>query len=387
MIYGPLTFYDDELFISGLARMAKRLGITSKYQFMNYVFNLKPQNPSFLFSTNIKHLKTNLYNGDQINFVDIVKSHTLFPLFSKFTSEHFRRSAYLNLFNNHCSGITASKLGTHNSIQRNQKYYRYCPICLVSMFAKHKEYYWKRSHQVTGVEICTKHMCKLVNSKSLILRNFIANLIAASDQNCPHVPPEMMINGELITKTSFAYKVAKLIDGLLDFDEIKPPTYTQWTHFYRDLAYENGFISNRHLQLNTKKIKAKLDDFFINHWLAEKSFNQNMYIYNQIIRIFFKHIVPLNYLIHVFLWAGFIDSPNAREIIKKVKQYPVDEIASNDFKNISNPSVRTRKSLRRKWVRLVKKYHTTNQIFKNCQDAKELYLWLLMHDFNWMKKF
>ena len=62
------------------------------------------------------------------------------------------------------------------------RYLRYCPLCVEKDRQLYGESYWHRSHQLTGVSVCSKHGIKLWNSSVIISGKASPNLVTAEQE-------------------------------------------------------------------------------------------------------------------------------------------------------------------------------------------------------------
>lgn len=93
----------------------------------------------------------------------IIDAHTLFPYYSRFASES-TINLCLNSLINDSSNNVLTKFGTATSNLRSMLYFRFCPECRLEDIEIHGVTYWRRLHQITGVDICPVHKCELIDS-------------------------------------------------------------------------------------------------------------------------------------------------------------------------------------------------------------------------------
>lgn len=87
-----------------------------------------------------------------------VEKHTLFPQYARFLPIDRRRTAleYILTRDNRYNDALFKR--------RRQSKMRYCPLCAAADRQNHGETYWHRKAQLTGVDICLEHRCRLVDS-------------------------------------------------------------------------------------------------------------------------------------------------------------------------------------------------------------------------------
>jgi len=97
---------------------------------------------------------------DVFQIRDCVVNNTLFPYFTRFYTLQEKK--------NMLSQIEQGKSIVTTSIRRFSDFQswtpRYCPLCYQTDRDRYGEAYWHVEHQISLVQICTKHRCRLVKS-------------------------------------------------------------------------------------------------------------------------------------------------------------------------------------------------------------------------------
>lgn len=87
-----------------------------------------------------------------------IEKHTMFPQYSRFLPVDRRRTAL--------EFIVARDIRYNDAIykRKGKPHMRYCPLCAAADREKYGETYWHRKAQISGVDICLEHRCRLEDS-------------------------------------------------------------------------------------------------------------------------------------------------------------------------------------------------------------------------------
>jgi hypothetical protein len=163
MIHGFPTPYPDELFYSVLARREKQMGYPSYKGILREVFGCTGTVVTFEFPSHLGHLITGLPASHPFANLVQLEQLTLLPWYKPFLPPERCdqiRAAMLESGGRDCwnrAGITASRV-------KPPEFLRYCPDCLREDMAGGMTPYWRRLHQMAGIDICPKHRAILENS-------------------------------------------------------------------------------------------------------------------------------------------------------------------------------------------------------------------------------
>lgn len=95
---------------------------------------------------------------------EIVMKHTMFPYYGRFILKERRNKAFQALM---------EMQGNYNNLLPKAKicqdrFLRYCPLCVKADRDKFGETYWHRSNQIVGINVCPIHRCYLKDSNVVI---------------------------------------------------------------------------------------------------------------------------------------------------------------------------------------------------------------------------
>lgn len=154
--------YPDELVYSWFCRYYIHSGcISHKIALKNLMFG-ESDAPSKEF---IGHLNDQAFNT--INRItpieDLIMNHTMYPEYVRFLPYDKKINSLKQITNNKpCDPHQIMTILPRDN--ENEIYLKYCPKCVSEDRSQYGETYWHRSHQVRGIDICTKHLCKLEQS-------------------------------------------------------------------------------------------------------------------------------------------------------------------------------------------------------------------------------
>ena len=173
--------YEDETLYSVLARLARYMGQPNTSAFSRALSGGRhwvalTQFPCQLGSI-AKHFRLNDAAVDTL-----IDNHTLLPFYTAYTSQALRDRARQAMRGSTDGlqlmlGIAASPIPTPTHL-------RFCPNCLEDMYDMAGEAWWRRIHQLPGVEVCAIHAAPLCNSIVEISRSGRHALVPADRNAC-----------------------------------------------------------------------------------------------------------------------------------------------------------------------------------------------------------
>lgn len=155
------NIYPDELIYSVLSRFYVHCGYpTYTYAVQDLLGNAKCKVEKE-FVKNIKPEIVDLLTKN-ISLSELLEKHTMFPLYGRFIDSGRRERAYQALLN--LEGDFSKLFSVPNLKKGEQRFFRYCPLCVLEDRMLHGETYWHRIHQIRGMDVCPCHKCYLKNS-------------------------------------------------------------------------------------------------------------------------------------------------------------------------------------------------------------------------------
>lgn len=173
--------YPDELLASACARYADRLEYPTQHTAVRELFGAGCSRVAYDVPGHLNHLVGQLPSQGSYSPQEILYKHTLFPFYVSLHS--VTRVAQLERqIGEAPSNVIYKAVGMIRYRQRCPPFLRFCPECASEDETRYGEPYWRRNHQLPGVEVCTKHgRCILstriaLNGSSLIRAKHVIRL-------------------------------------------------------------------------------------------------------------------------------------------------------------------------------------------------------------------
>lgn len=157
------TPFPDELLYSVCARYSARVRYSNARSVLEELFGTINATAVIDLPNNLDRISAGLPHGSSLTPEYLINQHTLLPYFSAFLPRarvvqlkgdmRSRRgqAGYMR------SGLMASRIPTPGRL-------RFCPICKREDEGRFGETYWRRVHQISGVEVCPIHRVFLEGS-------------------------------------------------------------------------------------------------------------------------------------------------------------------------------------------------------------------------------
>lgn len=186
-----------------------------------------PINLSFLE----KELKYTEYNAEYF-----IYKHTLFPLYSPFL---MKRNQYLLI---KCLKGINKTYGLSNILNKKMPL-KYCPICVKENIKRYGEAYYKRFHQIEGINICNIHKCLLYKYPYERLKN----------KSSIYLEKEKLFVYPIYYDKFVDYKLFKIIDDIEYILNLEPLKYS-----YEEIIREITTVLKRRKYLTSNGLKKKV---------------------------------------------------------------------------------------------------------------------------------
>ena len=259
--------YPDELLYSQLARYYIRTGYTAYIYAAEDLFEMRTIRPDIEFisplNDGVKEILTR--NKD---FNDIIRNHTMFPYYARFLNKERRNTAYESLLE--MKGNLYNLIAVPKNEKGQKRYLRYCPLCAKEDREKYAETYWRRIHQMIGIDICPVHGCYLINSDVEISSRASPALKTAEEKA---VSKEIIMSNSEVEKELCKY-VMNVFQSDMNFDD------TNIGKYLHSQMTGTKYCSVRGKQRNMEKLcldfKDKFNDLdcnFKESWQLQKVLN------------------------------------------------------------------------------------------------------------------
>ncbi len=168
--------YPDELIYSVLSRFYQNCGYPNYIFCAEDLFINKRVRPDMEFINELKPEVLHLLCQNML-VEHLIEKHTMFPYYARFLPKERRIKGFEALCN--MSGDYNNLLAVPKQKSAEERYLRYCPLCVKEDRDVYGETYWHRSHQMMEVDFCPKHGCRLINSSIVVHAKASPNLIPA----------------------------------------------------------------------------------------------------------------------------------------------------------------------------------------------------------------
>lgn len=364
--------YPDELIYSTVARAGVHMGIVSPKMLLDEVF----ANRKVIATPDLPcHLRkiSNLYPRSlNLDALDIIYKHTLFPLYALFVPEE-RRLQCIKWMTGQSRGAVHLSLGVAASRVKQLRFLRYCPACLEQQLIQYGECYWVRGWQVAGADTCQQHG-RLQNSQVELHSGHRHQFFPLSSHGC----------GEEASEYSCAAdaSVAGRISELLSLPPLESPSYEQWGAFYKSLARDTGCAKGKTVlhDLVSEKVIIR----WTRTWLEKNNLlpmNSNSCWLKSIFR---THRKSFSYLEHIVALETLLGAEwDFQSVLKNVLSLKITSLVSCPVElSCSSPSQKTIE-MRASWEAFLKEFGVKKA---RLSGGAAVYAWLYRNDWAWLLK-
>ena len=178
---------------------------------------------------------------------DVVLKHTMFPQYARFS---IGKEQILNTLINNAT-VDVHTLFTVLPRDYNDRFLKYCPLCVKEDRVRYGEAYWHREHQTRGMQVCAKHRCVLYPSDAS----------AISYNSFSFYPAEFSVNEKVEAVAAdnnlldYSHYIANVFNAPIDFENEIPISAV----FYKALK-NNGYLKGS--QRKTRQLSEDMRRFF-----------------------------------------------------------------------------------------------------------------------------
>jgi hypothetical protein len=371
--YFPVP-YPDELLYSVIARYSVHTGLSDNHKAVSRdIFSdgsavAVPDLPSHLdvFADNVTvvwHVSAN----------EIISTLTVAPFYLPFL-EAEKAELVIKSMKSICGDDIHTRCGIAASSIRQSKYFRYCPQCIEQQQSVYGEHYWRRTHQLPGIEICSEHQCRLIDSTYYLHPKNKHDYVPAISIVYP-------LKAEPLECKKVELRVYGLIKELMVFDNCRAFSFSQWTQFYQALASELGFKTGERVDhseiYNLLKVAYSGTPFY-------RFIDLNGH-HDWLTCLFRKHRKSFHPIRHLMVVAALLPRSRMKDVFEAIGEYspnPIKQIKPLPVDTKSLLDIRTK---RLKWLLLNRKHHYPGvKAIRSLPLGGALYAWLYRHDRNWL---
>ncbi|MED3782509.1 TnsD family transposase [Heyndrickxia sporothermodurans] len=250
MLFFPPA-YPDELLFSICSRYFIRSGNISYKSTLDDLFSNRSLTTSIILPSGIRSLVKNLPPYSNIDELQLIYRHTLYLFYSAFLPPDRAKDIYETMCSSDGKGIHGKSGVLASTIPQN-KYLRFCRDCMTEDKKKYGEYYWHRSHQLSGIQCCLTHYRPLYDSSIKVVGSNKHRFQIPTLDNCS--ANKSVLNG-VSKKTLKDYmdlcrKIAGNLYQLMD-QPFKPRKIEEFHQIYQskliglNLAYYTGQVKQK----------------------------------------------------------------------------------------------------------------------------------------------
>lgn len=162
MLFFPPA-YPDELLFSLCSRYFIRSGNISYKGALDDLYSNRSLTTSISLPSGISALVNNFPPYSTVNEEKLIYQHTLYLFYSAFLPSERAKEIYEAMCSSDGKGIYGRSGILASKIPQNE-YLRFCRDCMNKDKEKYGEYYWHRSHQLSGIQCCLTHYRPLYES-------------------------------------------------------------------------------------------------------------------------------------------------------------------------------------------------------------------------------
>jgi len=197
--------YDDELVYSWLARYHLYAGNSGPKQTMKDLFGREQTIAVPDLPTNLQVLEQRMEHFSPLEAQSWLYEHTFFGYYTHFTDVATRQKTMNLMLHGGNTKVVHLMIGMMASAIKEKAVFQYCPACVAEDIKHYGETYWRMSHQLPGLLVCTKHQSFLQSSSVLFRPNNKHAYDAATLQSCP---PVVKVTMPSVNQDSFDHLVA-----------------------------------------------------------------------------------------------------------------------------------------------------------------------------------
>ncbi|MDI7743465.1 TniQ family protein [Lysinibacillus fusiformis] len=184
--------YEDELIYSIFARFANRSANLSVRDTLGMFFNDHRSKLTPDFPSNLNEAVKQLSVFEYASFEYLLYNHTPINYFTNFLMT-VDKNLIINEVKQKKSQNLQMSIGQVAFTVKESNYFKYCPTCLKNDLVSLGESYWRLSHQLPSVMICSDHK-EILHYSSVLYRNKNAQLVCPHLNNCNPSPLSQCVN-------------------------------------------------------------------------------------------------------------------------------------------------------------------------------------------------
>lgn len=172
------ALYPDELLYSAISRYYDRSGYCCYTFAAEDIFHNKREHPNVLFINGLTEAAVSAITAHK-SMERLILENTMFGCYGRFLPRERRNRSFSAMCQMQPGYMNLLYIPTRKT--KEDKFLRYCPLCVQSDRKTYGETYWHRTHQLPGLRICPLHYCGLVLSTVRTDRSSSLGLFTAEE--------------------------------------------------------------------------------------------------------------------------------------------------------------------------------------------------------------
>lgn len=373
LTYFPVP-YEDELLYSCIARYGCHTGQAHNQKAV--VRDVWGADSAVAIPDLPSHLQDFINNAGavwQISIKELIAQFTLAPLYFPFLSAHQTRGVISSMGSEDGGGIHA-RVGIVASRVPIPVYFRYCPQCFEEQLVELGEPYWRRMHQLPGIDVCIDHRCKLEDT-----------IVPFHPKEKHHYHAAIIeCHSRQTLGVDLTYSEQRLIKyhkELLKISCLEGLGANRWSLYYQQLAKDLGVTHKSRVQ--HQDIHQSLKQVWTNSFL--EPFLPEMNEKSWLINLFRKHRKSFHPLRHLMAIVALTPDKSLSEILQQVKTSPVEHERLTPVFITTGKSFSEIKAHRNEWVKLMTEHPDCGvKKLRRLNSGGRVYAWLYRNDYPWL---
>lgn len=373
LAYFPVP-YADELLYSVIARYGVHTGLLENHKAVNRdVFSHGSAIAVTDLPGHLDALTKNVGLVWEISSMELILNHTLAPFYLPFLNTEQSKHVLKSMKSGPADGIH-TRCGIAASNIHQPIYLRYCPTCLKEQQESFGEVYWRRTHQLSGIDLCVEHHCRLIDSPFHFHPKNKHEYVPAAAIPCLGTSKKLIV-GEA------EKRVYALIGQLMSVRKLDAYLFSQWTQYYQNVASRLGL--KKGCRVEHRQIAKRMSE-------AYSGSNLEYLVYKGeyckwLVSLFTKHRKSFHPIRHLLAVAALVPEENIQNLFSKVGSLASKEVvAMHAEPEKSKPQSEVRKK-RLEWLLLNRRLRYPGVKFaRKSSNGGGLYAWLYRHDKDWL---
>jgi Tn7-like transposition protein D/TniQ len=245
--------YPDELLYSICARYSEAVQYPNKHSLNTDLLGKEDATSIIDLPLHLGHLASVLPPNQTYSVDNLVRRHTLFPFYAPFIPSE-RVEQIREMMRSGASNRAHAVAGINKSPIRRPDWLRFCPVCVERDRKRLGETYWRRIHQLPGVEVCPDHLTFLESSPVSVSHRTNPGLYVPAEQAIR----TMSVNVRPLDREDKSHQILVRLasDGAWLLNQNLDPDHESLRASYHTLLMDRGLVSRGGMVKRQKLMQA-----------------------------------------------------------------------------------------------------------------------------------